>query len=81
MALLIENKEESPIDIKIDKHGILITTIEQSRESKGTWSEIYKVDDKYYNRVYADTQNADMVFIEELENEEEILKYQPNYKD
>ena len=77
MATTLKDKDESIADRLIDKEGVLVHTVEPSRESKGAWSEIYKVGDDFYNRVYGDTQDAWMVLIEKLDNKEEILKFDP----
>lgn len=79
MAKTLSDKTESEADSAIDKSGVLIHTVEPSRDSKGSWSEIYQVGNDFYNRVYSDTQDAWMVFIEQLDNKEEILKYDPEF--
>lgn len=79
MATTLKDKDESIADRLIDKEGVLVHTVEPSRDSKGSWSEVYKVGDDFYNRVYSDTQDAWMVLIEKLDNKEEILKFDPEF--
>lgn len=75
MSINLNQEEERIADNLIDKKGILVHTVEPSRESKGMWSEIYLVDGTFYNRAYGDTQDAWMVFIEKLESSEELTSY------
>ncbi len=72
---ILDDKELTKIDREIEKNGILIHTIEATKDSKGAWSEIYKLNEDFYNVVYSDRQDAWMVLIEKLDNKEELVKY------
>lgn len=78
MATTVDYKKESSVDLLIDKAGVLIGTIEPTRESKGAWSEIYQVEKDFYNRIYGDIQNGEMVLIEKLDNKEELVNFLPD---
>lgn len=64
---------------KVADKGILIGTLKPTRESKGTWSELYYYEGELISVVYSDPNDAWIVLGEKVE-ESEIEKYVDNYE-
>lgn len=75
MATTIPSEIESATRNKVEKHGILLATVEPTRESKGAWSELHLFEGEIYNSIYGDTQDCWFVMIEKLDSPEELKKY------
>ena len=63
---------------KVADNGVLIGTVEPTRESKGAWSELYYYEGELINVVYSDPNDAWIVLGEKVE-ENEIEKYVDDY--
>ncbi len=55
---------------KVSDNGILIGTVEPSRESKGSWSQLFFYNNKIYNIVLSDPVDAWIVLGEEVDEED-----------
>jgi hypothetical protein len=52
---------------KVSHNGILIGTVEPSRESKGSWSQLFFYEGKLYNILFSDPVDAWIVLGEEID--------------
>lgn len=55
---------------KVSDNGVLIGTVEPSRESKGSWSQLFFYNNKIYNIVLSDPVDAWIVLCEEVDEED-----------
>ncbi len=75
MTVQISESEAS----RVADNGVLIGTVEPTRDSKGAWSELYYYKGELISVVYSDPNDAWIVLGEKVE-ESEIEKYVDNYE-